>query len=72
MFDRIRGMHEQGKTSVAAPSRGRFRRAETTLLLLVGLAGLACGCGQKGPLTLPGAAKGSAAPASAASTAATR
>ena len=44
----------QAKTSLAAPRRAFDERAKTTLILL---AGLAAGCGQKGPLTLPGAAR---------------
>ena len=41
-------------------------RAKTTLSLLLGsVLGLSAGCGQKGPLTLPGAAKGAAPAASA-------
>jgi predicted small lipoprotein YifL len=56
MVDRIRGM---GQHSLAARPRAAFWRAKTTLWLLLSLA---AGCGQKGPLTLPGAAK-SAAPA---------
>jgi predicted small lipoprotein YifL len=53
----------QAKTSLAAPRRAFDERAKTTLILL---AGLAAGCGQKGPLTLPGAAKAASAPAASA------
>jgi predicted small lipoprotein YifL len=59
MVDRIRGM---GEHSLAAQPRAASWRTKTTLCLLLGLA---AGCGQKGPLTLPGAAK-SAAPAASA------
>jgi predicted small lipoprotein YifL len=62
MVDRIRGMGEQSSTSVAVRPRATAWRAKTTLCLLLGLA---AGCGQKGPLTLPaGAASAASAPAS--------
>jgi diaminopimelate decarboxylase len=61
MVDRIRGMGEQSSTSVAVRPRAATWRAKTTLCLLLGLA---AGCGQKGPLTLPaGAASAASAPA---------
>jgi predicted small lipoprotein YifL len=61
MVDRILCMRRCQKTSVSVPRRRLWWRANSTLLLLLGLAAPVMGCGQKGPLTLPGAAKGSAA-----------
>jgi predicted small lipoprotein YifL len=50
-------------SSVAAPLAQTGWRGKTTLCLVLGLA---AGCGQKGPLTLPGAAHGASAPAASA------
>jgi predicted small lipoprotein YifL len=61
MVDRILGMRRFQQTSVSGPRRRPWRRANSTLVLLLGLAALVMGCGQKGPLTLPGAAKDGAA-----------
>jgi hypothetical protein len=62
MVDRILDMGEQSSSSVAARPKAAAWRAKTTLWLLLGLA---AGCGQKGPLTLPAAAASAAsAPAS--------
>jgi hypothetical protein len=58
MVDRILGMDER---SLAVRPRAAGWRTKTTLCLLLGLA---AGCGQKGPLTLPGAAPAASAPAS--------
>ncbi|MFO1214211.1 MAG: lipoprotein [Burkholderiaceae bacterium] len=69
MVFRIRAMQAQASSSVSMPHTGAWWCAKTTLWLLLVLA---AGCGQKGPLTLPGAAKSASAPASAASAAAAR
>ena len=63
MVYRIRAMQAQAAPSVATPSAAAPWRAKTTLCLLLGLA---AGCGQKGPLTLPGEGKSAPAPAASA------
>jgi len=72
MVDRIRGMREQGVSSVVPAFRGTLRRPMPALLLwlgLSGLGGLIAGCGQKGPLTLPASSTAASAGAHAASAA---
>jgi predicted small lipoprotein YifL len=59
-------MQRRAAISLTTPPAASSWRAKTTLWLLVGAwLGSSAGCGQKGPLTLPGAAKGATAPASA-------
>jgi predicted small lipoprotein YifL len=61
----------QARTSLAAAQRAPARRTKTLRRVMFGLAfalaaGSLAGCGQKGPLTLPGAAKAASAPAASA------
>ena len=56
-------MHARGAISLATPAALASWRAKTMVCLWLGLA---VGCGQKGPLTLPGAAKSASAPAASA------
>jgi hypothetical protein len=65
MVDRIRSMHGSGVSSVVRALRPGLRLAKPALVLWLGLSGLATGCGQKGPLTLPA----STAPAASAAAA---
>ena len=62
----LRGMPYRAASSVVAPDqRPAPMGFSVGLGLLLGLAVLA-GCGQRGPLVLPGAAKGASSPAASA------
>jgi predicted small lipoprotein YifL len=63
-------MRHAGKASLAMSVRRMPRRGAITLALLLSMAVVSVACGQKGALTLPGAAKDGAAPASAAASSA--
>ena len=71
----LRGMPYRAASSVVAPDQRLvpvvFRNSLSALLALgLGL-GLLTGCGQRGPLVLPGAAHGASTPAASAPAAST-
>jgi predicted small lipoprotein YifL len=72
----LRGMPYRVASSVVAPDRrltpGVFRSSHLGVWLGLALSlGLVAGCGQRGPLVLPGAAHGASSPAAQASAAST-